>query len=156
MAKKKKVKKRPSSIDLAAQGKQPRTSDSASESVNGNFRHSPVWQIQKIDFLHDKWGWSKISRKHFADMVKKLSDYETRTWGEIINDQKRDHAIPIDQLHPEAQKRLKVLKMDDIDEIFRLRLDGKKRIFGVLDGFIFKILWWDPDHTVCLSPKKHT
>lgn len=66
------------------------------------------------------------------------------------------HAIPIDRLSKEAQQRLAEIKQDDIDEIFSFHFSGKRRIIGIRDMSIVKLLWWDPDHLVCPSVKKNT
>ena len=63
----------------------------------------------------------------------------------------RDHHVTIEQLVPEARTRLEELELDDIGQLYRLRLRGAQRVWGILEGYIFKILWWDPDHTICPS-----
>lgn len=45
---------------------------------------------------------------------------------------------------------------DDLDQLFSLRLTVRKRVWGIKEGNIFWILWWDPEHEVCKSHKKHT
>lgn len=137
--------------------KTPRVFPNAKNETDSILAHNPVWQVQKIDFDHNEWGWGNITREDFfEEVIKKLSDYETMLWGEIFQDKTRDHSIPFTKLSSEAQKRLRSLKMDDVDDVYRLRLTGKKRVYGILDRYIFKILWWDPQHTVCVSVKKHT
>jgi len=66
------------------------------------------------------------------------------------------HPIPKNDLVKVAQDRLTTLRMDDLDDVFSLRLSNTKRIFGVRVENILKILWYDPDHHVCPSPKKNT
>ena len=51
---------------------------------------------------------------------------------------------------------LKRLKIDDIDSLFSLRLDGTLRIFGIRKQNYLQILWVDQNHEVCPSKKKHT
>jgi hypothetical protein len=122
-----------------------------------NYDHNPVWQFSLLDLSHDTWGWLGI-HEHIGveELLKKLQEYEARTWNEILGDKKREHPVPVTKLPTEARKRLEQLKLDDLDELTRLRLNGKQRIWGHLDGYIFKILWWDPEHTVCPSALKHT
>jgi len=83
-----------------------------------------------------------------------LRPFETRTWGEIEG--RRDHFISRDRLIADAQKRLLDIERDDVEELFSLHLDGQKRIWGVRDGAVLRLLWWDPEHEVCPSPKKYT
>jgi hypothetical protein len=79
------------------------------------------------------------------------------TWQEIrIRDKDKNHAIPVADLTREAQDRLAEIGQDDVDELFSLRLSAKERIFGILDESVMRVLWWDPDHRVCPSPKRRT
>jgi len=45
--------------------------------------------------------------------------------------------------------------MDDaVEDLFSLRLTGKKRLWGIRDRHVFKVFWWDPEHGVCPSELK--
>ena len=55
-----------------------------------------------------------------------------------------------------AQKRLVEMKLDDVDEVHSLRLSGVHRVWGILTENVLTLLWWDPNHEVCPSLKKHT
>jgi hypothetical protein len=120
-----------------------------------NFDHHPVWQFKNIDMEHKIWGWKNL-KEHLAEVLSKLQGYETMQWKEIKSNTKHDHSVEIDKLDVEAKKRLEELKIDDVGQLYRLRLSGTKRVWGILDGYIFKILWWDPEHTVCPSQKRNT
>lgn len=149
MSKKKRISK-----EFEPPQKSPRISQKNSDALE-NFRTlNPSWQLKSLDLDHDLWGWKKI--KKFSDILEKLKNYETMTWGEILSNKKYNHNVLKDQLDKRAQKRLEDLKLDDISELFRLRLGGKERVWGILDRYILKIIWWDPEHTVCPSEKKHT
>ncbi|MBQ7220769.1 MAG: hypothetical protein IJS28_07310 [Synergistaceae bacterium] len=87
-------------------------------------------------------------------ILDKMRLWEKMTWHEIAG--RRDHAIEVDNISPEAKKRLIELQLDDIDEVFSLHIDGIKRLFGIRDRHIFKVLWWDREHKVCPSYLKHT
>lgn len=136
--------------------KQVRASVQNKDNLESIYAYHPVWRLQHLDLEHSKWGWKKITGKDFDDILEKLRKYETMTWGAIYNDKKRDHDVDINKLIKEAKKRLEELGLDDTDHLLRLRLEGRKRIWGIRDRYIFKILWWDPEHTVCISKKKHT
>ncbi len=75
-------------------------------------------------------------------------------WKEIEG--KVHHAIPIANLSKDAIERLKSINQDDIDEVFSFHFGGKERIIGLRDRGIVKLLWWDSEHQVCPSQKKHT
>ena len=79
------------------------------------------------------------------------------TWNQIsIDGKKQNHSVAIAQLSKETQKRLVEINIIDIDELFSLRLSGRERIWGILDKGVLNLLWWDPNHRVCPSIKKHT
>jgi hypothetical protein len=45
---------------------------------------------------------------------------------------------------------------DDEDQISRLRVTGRGRLYGFRRDERFYALWWDPEHAIYPSPKKHT
>jgi len=115
------------------------------------------WHLRILDRNGD-WSWEGIDEKTiWKDIHSKLSEFERKTWNEIlIKEKKRNHTIPVSDICTEAQKRLKKIKQDDIDDLISLRLTGKKRVWGIRAGNVLKVLWWDPDHTVCPSLKRYT
>lgn len=106
---------------------------------------------------------SDIKHQFFlTKLFPKLKEFEKLTWDEIEQQQygkegkKKNHPIAKISLTKEAQKRLKELKQDDVDEVYSLRLEGDMRIFGIREDNCLKILWVDTEHEVCESHKKHT
>ncbi len=109
-----------------------------------------VWRVSIID-RDGPWGWNSISGDTlWKDVYSKLINFETMTFQEIKDG---SHLVPVSDLIPKAQKRLVEIDQDDTDELYSLRLTGEKRIWGIQDRSIFKILWWDPSHEVCPSNK---
>ena len=121
------------------------------ESTNAQ---TPVWSIASFD--HDgEWGVS-LCREcgDLWEMIfSKLRHYESMSWNEIERNRKRDHSVPVHQMISQAQSRLKHLRLDDEEELFRFRLDGTGRVWGIREGRVFKILWWDPEHEICPSTR---
>ena len=76
------------------------------------------------------------------------------TWGEVEG--RGSHFVDVDNCSREAQKRLEEIKLDDLEQLFSLRIGGRKRIFGWRREAVLYVLWWDPDHKVCPSEMKHT
>jgi hypothetical protein len=111
------------------------------------------WHIRTID-KEGPWRWKQIDGLTLDDILLKMSDFETMKWSEILN--RNNHAISTSKICQEARKRLVALKQDDVDELVSLHLTGRKRVWGIRDQNILKILWWDSDHTVCPSLKRHT
>lgn len=111
------------------------------------------WQFSKMD-MSGPFSCENILFEDWLLILTKMREWEKMTWNEIVG--KRDHYISVEQLSSEAKKRLIEIEMDDIDEIFSLHLGGKKRLIGIRDRNIFCVLWWDKEHKVCPSVKKHT
>jgi hypothetical protein len=78
------------------------------------------------------------------------------TIDELLGDTLKSY--PIENLPTRAaQQRLVDLNLDDQTALWRLRLTGTARLYGLMyDDAVFHVLWWDPDHKVWPSRKKHT
>ncbi|MEE9403365.1 MAG: hypothetical protein V3V20_00600 [Algisphaera sp.] len=92
----------------------------------------------------------------FYDISSKLKSFEQNGWNDLIQNKKSHHPIELHKLAKPAQKRLEELSFDDLDSLFSLRLSGTQRLFGIRSNHLFYALWWDPNHQVCPSKKKHT
>lgn len=105
-------------------------------------------------FDNYKWCEEYDDGSYFHVVAQKLRGYESMTWAEI---QSRDHPVPLGSLIAPARQRLVVLQLDDADgALWRFQLDGLKRLWGIRDRSKFYVLWWDPEHLICPSKKKHT
>lgn len=145
-------RKRPYSIKQPSLKKKPR----GKEKPESTETETVVWRIGILD-RDGEWGWGDVSKSALWDnILEKMSYFETMTWAQIKRKKKRHHSIPISGLCSKAQKRLYKIKQDDISDLFGLGLSGKERIWGIRDGRALKVLWWDPNHTVCPARKKHT
>ncbi|KJU85359.1 hypothetical protein MBAV_002442 [Candidatus Magnetobacterium bavaricum] len=145
------VKKIPHKIESPSVKKKPARDLSLSiESKSKN----PVWRFGMVDF-EGQWGWENLNRVDDFKLIQgKLKNFETMTWGEIEKKlikkgTPQNHSIQVEKICKDAQDRLKEIKMDDRDELYSLRFSGKERLWGVREGEILYILWWDPYHTVC-------
>ncbi|MCM1439936.1 MAG: hypothetical protein NC131_12155 [Roseburia sp.] len=121
----------------------------------GYFDKNPSWRFSKGDDKHGKWSPYLVMRNDTEAFISKLKNFESRLWSDIISDRDRNHFIEIYKLAKCAQKRC-----DEIclvcDELFSLRLSGRERLFGVIEDGVFYIIWYDKDHEICPSLKKHT
>ena len=107
--------------------------------------------------MQDPFGWQRIDRKTLDDIRGKLAGFESMTLNEIfIVARKQNHPVPVRGLDQRAQKRLQELKLFDVEEVYCLHLSDKERIWGIRDLNVLVLLWWDPEHRVCPSEKKHT
>ena len=140
--------KYPHSREHPVTGKEPRSG--AAPNV---LRDQPSWRFQHLD-VGGPYCPTSMSPEKVLDVREKLAGFESMTWGEIEGF--RNHFIPVDQLIPAARARLTELRLDDIDEVFSLRLSAKERIFGIRELAVLRLLWWDPGHAICPSEKKST
>lgn len=123
------------------------------ENPESYFDKSPSWSFSKCDLESDKWALD--SSDFFADIMPKLVSFERRKWKDIIDDNKHNHWISCDDFCKAAQQRLIELKLY-YDELFSLRLTGRVRLFGYIENGVYYIVWYDHDHEICPSVKKHT
>lgn len=87
--------------------------------------------------------------------LDKLSAFETMTWAEIEG--ANHHFLNPESLSKGATKRLAEIQKDEHqDRLFSLRLKGRARVIGIKYDACLHLLWWDPDHEVAPSKKKHT
>lgn len=122
------------------------------------FDLNPVWQFEHIDF-DGPYGWGKTNKEQIIDeILPKIKDFEKLTFKEILQDkQNKHHEINFADFSKEARNRLEEKGLHKIvDSFLSLRLEGDNRIFCLRKKHILKIVWWDPDHKVCPSLKKHT
>jgi hypothetical protein len=98
------------------------------------------------------WSCARVEEDHFWDLLEKLKEFERLTWYEIdtrYDLRSKHHHIPLSspKLNPQVAERLAALQID-ADRIFSFRLGATRRLWGVRDGPCFRILWWDPNHSV--------
>jgi hypothetical protein len=145
-------RKRPAKQSAPAElGKRPRGGAIADNVPQSLFR----WRVRRADW-DGQWGWHTAdARVILLEVVSKLHDYETMKWAEIEGD--RNHFVALDHICGDAQRRLRELGLEDeVEALFSLHLTGPKRVWGIRDGAVLHVLWWDPDHTVCPSIKRNT
>jgi hypothetical protein len=115
---------------------------------------TPVWLVGDVE-LDGPFGWQDLEKDALlAEVLPKIQSFETMTWGDILG--RNSHAVKVGSLCKEARKRLQVRKLDDVEQLVSLRLTGIKRVWGIRTQRALRFLWWDPEHKVCPSAKKHT
>lgn len=118
----------------------------------------PSWRFERAD---TEYRWS-IVEAEFSEIIGSLRNFERMTWGEIDkqthdNGRSSNHYVFLNDLCKEAQKRFLELKLEEYaDQVYSLRLMNKTRIYGILRDGIFSILWYDENHEIYPSEKKHT
>ena len=118
--------------------------------------YSPIaWRFSDSD-RDGKWAWTNLEDpKKFKKVIKRLQEFETKNWNEIISS--GSHRVAVGDIVKLAMKRLQELKKDDVDELFSFRLSGKERVWCIRQlNNVMNVLWWDPHHEICPAPKRHT
>ncbi len=149
-AKKRKKNKRPKSIIKIPTEKKARGGSILDKERYEEKKIS--WKFNIID-TDGEWTFKNIKKDYFWNhLLNKLKNFESQTVGEFIIPE-HNHKIEKCRLCKEAQRRLIKIKLDDYDEFYSVHIDGIKRLWGILEGSNFKILWWDPHHEICPSNK---
>jgi hypothetical protein len=112
-----------------------------------------VWGLDYLD-MDGRWGWGRCAQKHLGTILAFLRNLERLVHTEAFG--RKHKFVKIDALCPDAQKRLAEIELDDLDGLWELRVSGERRIWGHRVGHVFYPVWWDPEHAVCPSEKKHT
>ena len=143
--------KQPKKLESPTLGKHPNAHDPSS----AKYSH-PSWIVGAMDIEWEEFGWGKASEHELKNIIQpKLRDFESMTWNDITAPDK-SHNVEKWKLIKEARDRLIKLQLDDIDELYSLRLGGKRRIWGIRAANFLKIIWWDPNHLICPSSKRNT
>ena len=106
------------------------------------------------------WCLTSIERDHFVDLLQRLKSFESMPCTQVFGPGSEEGKVYLVEQLPnrDARDRLVELELDDQTEIARLRINGKRRLYGFFPdgGPDFYALWWDPEHEIWPSPKKHT
>lgn len=139
--------KKPTASAIPIENRVPRAEITPSE------QGYPEFRAGKMD-MDGNWGWKNFNPIDMQELLQKIFDSQKLTWQQLRD--RKSHLVKVEQLTSGSQKRLRDLKQDDLDELYSLRLTGKKRIWGIKDGNILWLLWWDPEHEICPSLLKNT
>lgn len=126
---------------------------------------TPVWRFSQFDW-EGPWGLTALNGcSWYKHISQHLAGFETMAWREILSASggKREgngtnsHPIPVPNLSPGAQGRLNDLRIK-AESVFSLRLEACVRIYGLQEGRVLKMLWFDPfhdnkDRAVCPSTR---
>lgn len=140
-----KPKRTPAAATSRADNKSVRSADIAPPPT-------PSWRFSTVD-RDGPFAWP-IGTQVELGILQRLREFDTMRWPEIEGPD--HHAIAVSKLSKIARDRLSAIKQDDLDEVFSFHFAGRPRIIGIRDRNAVKLLWWDPEHQVCPSIKKHT
>ena len=112
-----------------------------------------AWGFQLLD-QGGCWGVKAMSQDWEMEILPKLRQFESMTWQEILSASggkakgNNSHSVEVNKLSKDTRKRLEEINLDDVDSLFSLRLTGKKRLYGIRDGRVLKLIWYDRDHKI--------
>ena len=117
---------------------------------------TPCWRVGLVQ-LAEPWGWHGLNGNEFRELHGRLAEFESKTWKQILVDEAyRNHEVEQWQVCKEAQDRLRVLQLDDVERLLSLRVSAKERVWGIRDHNVMHLLWWDPEHLVYPVEKRNT
>lgn len=141
MARNKGEGREPKALDQPASKKTPL-------GLEGDDRDPPTFSFRYADD-GGKWAWTDMSPDDSQEVAVFLATISRSTWAEIKRRRDYHHYQYVSDLVADAQNRFKRINdLCNFDQLFRFRLSGTKRLWGVLNARVFYVLWWDPDHTV--------
>ncbi|MFS8103699.1 hypothetical protein LFM09_41915 [Lentzea alba] len=113
--------------------------------------------FSRVD-VQGPWCLTKITAEDHLTLLNRIRSIESMTVHQVFSgDGKTGKDYDIESLPTKAaQERLVELELDDRDRISRLQIGGKQRLYGFREASRFYAVWWDPEHEVYPSPKKHT
>lgn len=113
----------------------------------------PSWRFSTVD-KSGPFSWP-IGQNEELTIVTKLHAFDSMKWADIQG--KQHHFLTANSLSKEAIQRLNEIELDDeIDNLFSLHLQGKPRVICIRHKDVALLLWFDPEHRVSPSKKKHT
>src|SRR5207253_5179337 len=116
----------------------------------------PGWQLSQAD-RQGRWAVRLDDEAVIATLYRALHDFDSCSWAELQRGaDPRAKQIDVERLCKAARDRLVVLGLDGEEVLWELRVSGTRRIWGMRQKATFRVLWWDPDHTVYPSIKKRT
>src|ERR1700722_2116067 len=91
-------------------------------------RFHPEFRAEQMD-LDGPWGWNKFDSSQIQQVLQKIFESQKLTWQDLRNN--GSHFVDREDLCSEAQKKLVQIQKEDLDQLFSLRLTGRKRIWCI-------------------------
>lgn len=142
-----------------AAGRKKAVSSAAISQPADRLLRTLVFRFDCVDLGEDcPWSLANVSLKDQKDLLQHMSQYESMTVGKLRSGRFHDSTSydNFDACPNKAAVDRLVEQYDAPDSIARFRLSGTKRLYGFLVDNEFHLLWWDPNHEVWPSTKRHT
>lgn len=125
------------------------------------YDQTPVWSFSFFDSKHDRWG-LPLDVESIRKLLDKLAEWGKLKWRDLLTDTSgrngntKNHPIPVERIIKPAQIRLQERNLDDYEILYSLSINNKFRIWGVMLGHVYYLIWIDLLHEICPSSKRHT
>jgi hypothetical protein len=122
---------------------------------------NPSWSFSRCDFTHPLWGMDN-HQDTLSHIIHFMAETEKIRWSEIFTTTAgksrgtRNHPVNVDEIIKTAQERWREMKLDEYDTLHSLRLSSTGRLWGIMQNGVFFIIWYDPEHEIFPSEKRHT
>ena len=126
------------------------------------FAHQMAWCFTKKD-VEGAWSWKEPrewSTSEWDELIfPKMTEFAKMTWAFIDTfssdgGHKMHHTQAVHRISVEAQSRWFELGLDQFDTLFRFRLGGTRRIWGVRLQAHFFMVWSERNHLIAPTKKK--
>ncbi len=112
-------------------------------------KNNPLtWGLRYADVAGSEWSWCELDPEHTGDLHAQLSGIEGESLFNLLKGQ-RIKDIPVAHMTRGAQTRLEELGLEEAEVLWELRLNSKRRVWGLVEGAVFHFLWWDQNETAC-------
>jgi hypothetical protein len=123
----------------------------------------PSWRLNGAD-RDGPYCWQTQDDETKVRVLEKLRDLDGLQWEKVLAIPKGGHTskgtlhheIDTKRFSGDAKARLKKCQKDDIERMKSIRITQTVRVFGIMDGPVFHLYWYDPDHSVCPSELRNT
>ena len=117
------------------------------------------WNFSQFDGNSD-WGFAAFKREHIDVVMKMVTHFESVGWN-AIQRKKKSHGVDVKNSKPALKAWSAYCSGNNVSDakppkLFSLRIDSTKRLYGIRDGGIFNVIWYDPHHDLFPSHKKNT
>jgi len=147
-------KRRPSLPPDPPRKESPRTLPGLPDS--GSSGERICWRFRHLD-LEGPWSLGALGGGELGELMKALAGFESMTMAEAFRGGHPGKDYDVEDLPTAlALDRLDAIGMGDLTKISRFRIDGRGRLYGIRCENVFHVIWWDPNHEVWPSEKRHT
>lgn len=135
--------KRAASVDAGPSSKRAVDSPPGDSAYDRHLR----FKMSRID-LDGPWCLTKITPEDHKDLLTFMKEMEQLKVSEVIPARGKAEDVAGASPNAGAKRRAQDQYPDDHDYIHVLRVSGAKRLWGLLHGYEFSVIWWDPAHDI--------